>query len=215
MCCFLRHCENEALHLQAAQQNKQETRKEWNLVETRNAAEAEPKADRNNKLEQHRTVPVVFGHWYTAYLTPVLPVVFGLWYLTPRVLCFKLATDTAAASSLDAAWLDSEVAIKSTTAAAVKLEAGNQAQTRKKKQCREKRKKNSEQGTQRMREKIERAPEGTRERGGGGGVRRERERDGSGANYARTDDSRLLQFFQSAPLSLRHVRLWLASDGFF
>jgi len=53
--------------LQAAQQNKQETRKELNLVdqslvETKNAAEAEPKADRNNKLEQHRTVPVVFGH---------------------------------------------------------------------------------------------------------------------------------------------------------
>jgi hypothetical protein len=28
----------------------------------KNAAEAEPKADRNNKLEQHRTVPVVCGH---------------------------------------------------------------------------------------------------------------------------------------------------------
>jgi hypothetical protein len=70
-----------------------------------------------------------------------------------------------------------------------------------------------------MREEIERererTPEGTRERERGGSEERERVRDGSGAHYARTDDSRLLQFFQSAPLSLRHVRLWLASDGFF
>jgi hypothetical protein len=56
-----------------------------------------------------------------------------------------------------------------------------------------------------MREEIEREREGWSE---------ERVRDGSGAHCARTDDSRLLQFFQSAPLSLRHVRLWLASDGF-
>jgi hypothetical protein len=68
--------------------------------------------------------------------------------LTPRVLCFKLATDTAAASSLDAAWPDSEVAIKSatTTAAAVKLETGNQAHTRKKRRCREKRKETANRG---------------------------------------------------------------------
>jgi hypothetical protein len=68
-----------------------------------------------------------------------------------------------------------------------------------------------------MREEIERERESARgnarEREKGGSE--ERVRDGSGAHCARTDDSRLLQFFQSAPLSLRHVRLWLASDGFF
>jgi hypothetical protein len=67
-----------------------------------------------------------------------------------------------------------------------------------------------------MREEIERERQRERERErGGGSEERERVRDGSGAHCARTDDSRLLQFFQSAPLSLRHVRLWLASDGFF
>jgi hypothetical protein len=82
-----------------------------------------------------------------------------------------------------------------------------------------------------MREEIERERERQRERERERGVRserenargnareregsEERERDGSGAHYARTDDSRLLQFFQSAPLSLRHVRLWPASEGFF